>query len=186
MATQNVSSLRSHWWIWLIQGLLLTLVGWLLLTNVAGTSVTLVEILGFYWIISGVIEIVLALLNKTNGKSRGWELASGIIGSVAGLIVVNNPIAITVFLGSFLVYLIAFAFIFSGVVRIFLGSARTGKNTWHWGSFVVGIVYLIVGLMLVGGPIIAEMAAVIMVLGVCVIFAGIMTIIASFMVKGLK
>ncbi len=186
MASSKSSSVNSFWWVWLIQGLVLTLLGWLLLTNVAATTLTLVEILGFYWIISGVIEIVLALFNKTNGKSRGWEFASGIIGAVAGLIVLNNPVAITVFLGSFFVYIIAFAFLFSGIVRIFLGSARTGKASWHWGSFIVGILYLIVGLMLLGGPIIAELSAVIMVMGLCVLFSGLLTIIASLMVKGSK
>lgn len=149
------------------------------------TTLSLVTVLGLYWLIAGAIDVVMAVLNKTGEKSRGWELAGGILGIIAGLIILNNPVVATVFSVAFLVYFIAFAFLFSGAVHIFLGSNKdsSGKYKWTWGSLALGILYVILGLMLLGGPMIADAASMIWAFGFLGIVGGIMAIVGAFAMK---
>ncbi len=182
MAENKVESGNPYWWLGIIQGVLLIFIGWYLLTTPALTTLALVTLLGLYWLIAGSVDVILAIFNKTGEKSRGWELASGVIGIIAGLVIINNPVVSTVFTVTFLVYFVAFAFIFSGFTHIFLGK----DHKWTWGGLILGIFYVILGLMLLGGPMIADAAALIWVLAFVAMIGGISAIIASFALKDSK
>ena len=46
------------WWLVLIEGILLIIIGIFLLTNPASTFVTIIWVLGIYWLISGIFNII--------------------------------------------------------------------------------------------------------------------------------
>lgn len=169
--------MKSFWLLATLQGLVLIMLGCFLLVNPETTLVSLVEILGFYWLIGGVIELVLAIFGKvaasTNTKKkRSLELAAGIVGVAAGLVVLNNPATIATLTGGLLVYLIAFAFLFSGAIKLL----HSHKN---WSTAGLGLLYLVIGMLLLLGPLVAEITAVVMIVGAMAAVGGMLTVALS-------
>ena len=77
------------WWITLIQGICLIIIGVLLFTNTAATAVILAQILAIYWLIAGIMQIVGLFIDRS---AWGLKLLGGIIGIWAGLYIISNPI----------------------------------------------------------------------------------------------
>ena len=60
------------------------------LRHVLITLLALALLLGIFWIISGAVELFNALSNREM-RGRGWAIASGILGILAGIIVLVYP-----------------------------------------------------------------------------------------------
>ncbi len=71
-------------------GVLSLIVGLYALRHVLITLLALALLLGIFWIISGAVELFNALSNREM-HSRGWAIASGILGILAGIVVLVYP-----------------------------------------------------------------------------------------------
>ena len=100
----------------------------------------------------------------------------------------NNPVLTGVFTPVFLMYFIAFAFIINGIIHMTIGNdARAeGHHEWSWGSFFVGLFYLIFGFLLLSSPVIVSTATLILVAGILAIIGGIGMVILSFQIRSLE
>lgn len=89
----------------IILGVLLAGVGVFALTNTAGTLAVLGILIGISWIIDGVATLV----ESSNKASRGFAIASGIVGIIAGGVLLFVPISgvamLTIIGGLFLIVL---------------------------------------------------------------------------------
>lgn len=70
-------------------GVLAILVGILILRHPFQTLGVLALLLGLYWTVSGVIEIVHGIGGQT--AHRGWVITAGVIGLIAGILVLVYP-----------------------------------------------------------------------------------------------
>src|SRR5271166_5632056 len=65
MSTMALGSLNPHpsqiWWVFLLKGLAGIILGFMLLTEPAATLVALTTLLGFYWLVLGVLSLVQVL-----------------------------------------------------------------------------------------------------------------------------
>jgi uncharacterized membrane protein HdeD (DUF308 family) len=183
-ATTTLEESRSVWWMFMVEGILAILFGWLLLARPAATIFVLVQVMALYWLIVGIIDIIMAIFDK-NADSRGWKLLGGIIGLVAGLIILNNALLSGIIFPIALVYLISFAFLANGIIKILIGNIKKDKHAYErsWGSFFVGVFYIAFGLFFLGMPMIASVATIALTGGMLAIAGGIAMIIASFQIK---
>jgi uncharacterized membrane protein HdeD (DUF308 family) len=175
-ARNALRRLSTHWWVFLIQGIAAIILGLLLLTNPAATAVSLVVVLGAYWLVSGVMDFVRLF---TDSGQWGWHLLLGVTGVVAGILVLQNPLISTVATGTFLVSLLAIGSLVMGVLGIIRGIKEDG-----WGSITIGVVNLLVGLWLLFNPLRAIIALPVM-LGVFALIGGVITTINAFRLKNL-
>jgi uncharacterized membrane protein HdeD (DUF308 family) len=76
----------------LVLGLFSMIVGVLALQNIVQTVAVLVLLLGAYWIVHGIIEAVVAIADRT-APHRGLQILVGLIGIVAGIVVLSYPIS---------------------------------------------------------------------------------------------
>ena len=76
----------------LVLGLFSMIVGVLALQNIVQTVAVLVLLLGAYWIVHGIIEAVVAIADRT-APHRGLQIIVGLIGIVAGIVVLSYPIS---------------------------------------------------------------------------------------------
>lgn len=174
----------SMWWLMLLNGIFLTIIGWWLLSQPVTTTIVLVQFLGLYWVIAGIIDIVEAIFDK-QAESRGWKAFGGVFGIIAGMIVLNNMLFAAILTPTILLYFVAFAFIINGIIRIFLGKMTdTNVRKRSWGSFFVGLFYTIFGFVLLGMPRFAGIATVVYTAGLLGIFGGVMMMVTSFQIKG--
>lgn len=71
-------------------GVLSLIIGLYALRHVLITVLALVLLLGIFWIVSGTVELFTALSHREM-EGRGWAIASGILGILAGIVVLVYP-----------------------------------------------------------------------------------------------
>ena len=91
------------WWLILIEGILLIILGIFFFTSPYETLVTAVWVLGIWWIIRGIFELVSLIWDRS---MWGWKIFAGILGVVAGWILFQQPIGGTLVLSSTMVLLL--------------------------------------------------------------------------------
>ncbi|HEX7994185.1 MAG TPA: DUF308 domain-containing protein [Streptosporangiaceae bacterium] len=108
-------------------GVLSLIVGLYAVRHVLVTLFALVVLLGIFWIISGVIELFMALSHREMSQ-RGWNSIMGVISIIAGIVVLAYPdISLLVLAVLLSIWLIIFGVMeISSAVRIrSLGGAAT-------------------------------------------------------------
>ena len=162
------------WWIVLLQGILLVVVGILLFTNTGATAVVLAQILAIYWLIAGVLELVSIFIDRS---AWGLKLLGGIIGIWAGLFIINNPIGGTLAFGFAVVIILGIQALLLGITNIIQAFRGAG-----WGIGLLGVINVIFGIILLCNSMIA-VATLPWVLGGFAIVGGIASIVFAFRLK---
>jgi len=72
-ATMTKEESVFPWWVVLIEGIAAIIIGILLLANPRATTVVLIQFLGIYWFIIGIIDIVRIFIDSS---MWGWKLFS--------------------------------------------------------------------------------------------------------------
>jgi uncharacterized membrane protein HdeD (DUF308 family) len=167
--------LSSTWWIALLEGIAALIVGILLITDTTSTLVTLTIFLGVWWLIGGILDLVKMFIDHTNW---GWRLASGILGILAGLIIVRHPLWAAFLLPATVVWglgLLGIAIGIINIIRVFQGGG--------WSSGIMGVLSLILGVLVLAGNILATAGLIIGIAAGCAIVAGIVAIIMAFRLR---
>ena len=162
------------WWLVLLQGIAAIIIGVLLLTNTAGTVAFLVLVLGFYWLISGIFSIISIFIDKSQW---GWKLFMGILGIIAGIIVIQHPLVSTIVIPTLTAIVVGVLGITMGIIGLIQAFQGGG-----WGVGILGVLSIIFGILIIANPMISAVALVI-VLGIFGIVGGILAIIAAFQMK---
>lgn len=142
----KVDVVFAPWWAILIDGIVAIILGVLLVTRPLSTVIALVFLLGWYWLISGVLGIITAFKDDTN---RIWKAIFGIIGIIAGLAVILNPIVSGILVPTTMILIVGSLGIIMGAIGLIHGIK--GDR----GAAVIGLLSIILGLLLVGSPLIA-------------------------------
>jgi uncharacterized membrane protein HdeD (DUF308 family) len=74
---------------WVILGLLSIAVGILCLRNLFVTIAALTLVLGIVWVLQGITEFFAGVMGST--PNRGWTIFMGIVGFIAGIVVLVYP-----------------------------------------------------------------------------------------------
>jgi len=120
------------WWIILVEGIFALIFGLFLVTAPGATSVFLVTVLGFYFLIRGIFSIIEIFIPNI-GIHWGWLLFLGILGILVGMVVLRNSLYATVFIGSLvIIFLAVYALIMGilGLISAFMGAG--------WGAGILG------------------------------------------------
>lgn len=162
------------WWLVLLEGIFAILIGALLLTNTGMTTVVLVQVLGIYWLISGIFSIVSIFLDKT---MWGWKLFIGLLGIVAGFVVLDHPLWSPFVVGSILIIILGIQGLIVGIVRIIQAFQGAG-----WGAGILGAISIIFGIILLSNIFIATLALP-TIIGIFALIGGIVAIIMALRLR---
>ncbi len=162
------------WWVPLLQGIAAIFIGIFLLTNPAATAAFLIQVLGWYWLITGIISIVMIFVDSSGW---GWKLFAGILGIIAGFYIVNHPLISTLMVPTVLIIVLAIQGIIIGIINLIQAFQGAG-----WGAGILGAISIFFGIVLLGSPYIAA-AALPWVLGIFGIVGGIFAVIAAFRMR---
>lgn len=165
----------THWWVFLLEGIAAILVGFLLLTEPASTVVAITIFLGFYWLFVGVLELVRMFVDRS--VPWFWSLLIGILGIVAGILVLNHPLFAAIILPATLVLYLGVLGVIIGIFGIIGGFTGGGM-----GSFIFGVLNLLIGILLLASPVMATLA-VPFVFGILLLIEGVALIIWAFRVR---
>lgn len=142
--------LASPWWVVLLEGIFAIIVGLFLLYSPAITTVFLIQVLGIFWLAGGILSVLGAFVFSGN---RMWKLLAGILSIIAGIVILTYPIySPFVVLTLFVIFIGVWAII-SGAVKLVSGLKGEG-----WGTGILGIVTIILGLLLLGNTLLGALA----------------------------
>ena len=185
MTTESLTSANAvwvevkppPWWLVLIEAILLVVIGIFLLVNPYQTFVSLIWVLGIYWFVRGIFQLVSLFWDR---RMWGWKIFAGILGLIAGWIVIQNPVTSAVVLGQFTVWMLAFIALFFGISD--LVSAFKGAG---WVKAVLGVISIILAVLLMTNSM-AATASLPWVIGVLAILAGLLLIFGAFRLRSLE
>ena len=109
--------------------------------------------LGLFWMFDGVLNIVRSLTGNT-GQSRIWLFLAGLIGVFAGALLLMHPTLAGMISLNLMVSLFAVSMLINGLILIFFGrySKDSGQRSRSWGSFFIGLLYVLGGVLLMMNP----------------------------------
>ncbi len=174
--------IRKTWWIMLIQGIAALILGILLFTNPLSTLFTIVIFLGVFWVVGGIFDIIGAFARRKSDKGWLWELIAGVIGIVAGLFLLGNPVASVVLLPATVAIIIGVMAIISGIFNI-IWAIRV-RNEIQGEAWIIlwGVISIILGIWILSAPLGAAVSLVVVAAALAVI-GGIAMIIMSFRLR---
>ncbi|MBV9356419.1 MAG: DUF308 domain-containing protein [Chloroflexi bacterium] len=179
MATAEVAAPTdtppTMWWLPLLEGIALIIIGILLFTDTEQTIFTLVLFLGIWWFISGIFDLISLFVDRTHW---GWKLFSGILGIIAGLVVIRHPMWAALLVPATLVWILGIFGIVIGVVALFRAFQGAG-----WGVGILGIVSIVLGIILFGADVGIAAITIIYVGAIWAIIGGVAAIIFAFRLR---
>lgn len=175
-----VNSLRAHWKFFLIEGIVLLILGTIAVGVPPVATVAVELFIGWLILLSGVLGLVMTF--QTRGSPGfGWSLLSALLGIVVGVVLLIWPLSgvlsLTVMLTAFLTL--------EGVASIMYALAHRRESSSRWELMLVsGIVDLILaGLILAGLPGTAAWA-IGLIVGINLLFGGVALIAMALQARG--
>jgi uncharacterized membrane protein HdeD (DUF308 family) len=175
VTTANQDRFVLPWWVVLLEGIAIVVIGILLLVSPGMTTLVLVQLLGLYWLIAGIFQIAAIFVDSSQW---GWKLFLGILGIVAGLIILRHPLWSALLVPGTIVFILGIWGIIIGIVKLIQSFQGGG-----WGIGILGILSIIIGVLLLGNVWIATFSLPI-VLGIFAIVGGVLALMAAFRLKG--
>jgi len=166
--------LAKKWWVLLLRGILLILAGLLAFVS----PVTWVIFVGVYMLFDGMSFLLAGFNDQPGGQSRWPLLIIGVLGLLAGVILLWNP----ALGGITLTYVIAAWAIVTGILTIISALRLREEIDNEWWLVLSGALAIIFGI-LVFQNVLAGILTIAWVFGVFAIVVGILSIALAFRVR---
>ena len=172
--------LADNWWLLLVQGVVSIIFGILALIWPGETLAVLVVLFGWFVLFIGAIAIVSAIAAATNHQQWGWRFAVGILGVLAGLIILRWPgiTAVTLLL------FVGFWAIVVGLTQIIGAIAHHDEVPSPWLLALEGAVAILFGIAMIVWPA-AGLLTLALLIGIFAIIYGIIACVIAFRVRSL-
>lgn len=168
----------SNWWVPLVMGIVSIVFGLLLLSHPAETAIWVAWLVGIYWLISGIVNLVMMFVDRTQW---GWKLVLGLLGIFAGMVVLDamstTPLLGAIGLATVYVFVLGIQGIAFGVIQLIQAFQGGG-----WGIGILGCISVIFGILLVFNPFPASLALP-WVFAIFAIAGGIAAVVMAFKLK---
>ncbi len=115
---------------------------WAPAKQAANTYLLLVTMLGVYWLIWGMMELVYMFVDHT---AWGWKLFMGIVSILAGASILMYPVAAAVILPRTFVLILGIWALMEGIMLLFLAFRGGGL-----GAGLLGVISIVLGIVLMG------------------------------------
>ena len=176
MTATTLETKQTPWWLILLGGILSIVLGILLLTIPVKTVLSLVFVLGFYWILTGIFTLVGMFIDHT---AWGWKLFSGLLSIIAGIVVLRYPLMSAVAIPKIIILFLGIQGLIVGITMLIMAFKGGG-----WGSGILGVLSIIFGVILIANwSNLASVAALVWVVAIFLIIGGIVELFQSFRQK---
>jgi uncharacterized membrane protein HdeD (DUF308 family) len=162
------STLREHATFFLVEGIVLVILGMLAIALPLFATLALTIIFGWIFLASGIMGLVMTFGSR-GAPGFWWSLFSALLATVAGLVLLFSPVSGAV---SLTLLLIAF-FVIEGIVSIMyaLEHRQQLSGRWEW-MLVSGVIDLVLAVMIFTGLPGSAAWALGLLVGINMIFGG--------------
>jgi uncharacterized membrane protein HdeD (DUF308 family) len=137
-------SLHAHWILYMIEGVLLVVLGIAAIAIPPLAMIGITILLGWVFLISGIVGLITTLWLR-EGPGFGWSLLSAILGIVVGLALFVMPVE-----GAFTItVLLVVFFVIEGAASILFAfeHRRSLSGKWEW-MLASGLIDLLLGALI--------------------------------------
>lgn len=166
--------LSKKWWVLALRGVLLIIIGLLAFVN----PLVWITFVGVYMLIDGAAMLFSGFGDQPTGQSRWPLIVIGILGIIAGIIVLVNP----ALGGITLTIVIAAWAIVTGILEIIAAIRLREEIDNEWWMIITGVLAIIFGI-LVFQNVLAGILTIAWVFGIFAVVAGILSIALAFRVR---
>ncbi len=170
------------WWIALLRGVLMILLGIYALLHPELTLIVFTKILGAFILIDGVFSILAAIAGWS--ESRVWSLARGILSILIGIFVYAHPAIVGAIAAATLIILMSVQIVTGGVMEIIAAIQKRKAIEGEGWLIFDGIILILLGFLLFLTPFFWGMVLV-RVFGVFAIIIGVIAIVLSLRIRSL-
>lgn len=162
------ASVTQHWRAFLVEGILLVILGFAAIVVPPLASIAVAIFLGWLFLISGVTGLFVTFSTKET-PGFWWSLLSAVLAIVAGFILLWRPVegtlSLTIVVGAY--------FLAEGVVTILYSLEHRKELTGRWGWVLLGgIADLIIAAIIIAGLPDSSLWAVGLLAGINLVFGG--------------
>lgn len=165
---------QPPWWSVLLEGIIAILIGIFLIYEPIETTILLIQILAIFWLAQGIVSVIEALIFT---KKWMWNLISGILSIIAGVVILMYPIISPFIVLNLLILLIGVLVLVNGAVRFTLALKGGGL-----GMGILGVLTIILGLLLLTNSLVGVLVLP-WVFGLFLIFGGIGAVIGGIKMR---
>jgi uncharacterized membrane protein HdeD (DUF308 family) len=140
------------WKLIMLQAVILLLAGVILLAYPETTLGVLFFIMGAYWLLDGILMTVKSIEIRKENSAWTLGLITGIIGMLAGLIVVLHPGFSSILTTSFFVWFLGLAALIYGIGGLVTGIRMKKRSKAGSVMIIAGIFSIIFGIILLASP----------------------------------
>lgn len=171
----NIRSRGYPWWVVFLQGALAFILGICFFVFTRGATLLLFELVGLYFVVTGVLALASVLSHKTSGS---WAVAAGVVGLIGGVVLMFAPFINAIRLTATLFIILALIGIVFGIMQFVAGI----RHSWNVSMIVTGVITIIfsVALFMVTPLLVVALPYV---LGLCGIFGGILLMVLAIQVR---
>ncbi len=177
-----IENTLKYWYLPLIPRFLYIILGIWTWTAPLETLLTLATVFSVTLILSAIIETIYTITNRKKLKNWGWQLISGILGFIVGILLVTRPEISSIVISMYLGFWLLFRFIMTISTAIDL--KEDGEKRWVW-VLITGIIGVIFSVLLLGNPIVIGLSMSIW-LGFALVLLGVLHLILGFWLRKIR
>jgi uncharacterized membrane protein HdeD (DUF308 family) len=168
MQTALLGSLRANWKLFLIEGVVLVVLGLAAVMLPLIATIAIAIIIGWVFLLSGVLGLV-ATFKMRGAPGFWWSLFSGILGVAAGIVLLIWPLSGAVSL----TFVLTIFLVLEGIVSIMYALEHKRELSGRWGMMLVsGVVDLVLAAMILAGLPGTAAWAIGLLVGINMVFGG--------------
>lgn len=168
LQTQMKAAVKANWKAFLIEGIVLVVLGMAAIAIPLLASIAVTIFLGWLFLISGVAGLYLTFTTR-DMPGFWWSLLSAALALAAGIILIVQPVAGTLTL----TLVVSAYFIAEGITTIMYALAHRRELSGRWGWLLMsGIVDLVVAALIIAGLPGSAAWAIGLLIGINLVFGG--------------
>ncbi|WP_024577835.1 MULTISPECIES: HdeD family acid-resistance protein [unclassified Afipia] len=168
LQTQMREAVKANWKAFLIEGIVLVILGMAAIAIPLLASIAVTIFLGWLFLISGAVGLYLTFTTR-DMPGFWWSLLSAALALAAGLILIVQPVAGTLTL----TLVVSAYFIAEGITTIMYALAHRKEFSGRWGWLLVsGLVDLVVAALIIAGLPGSAAWAIGLLVGINLVFGG--------------
>jgi len=170
------------WKLLMSRGITLIIAGLVLLLFPQATLTVLIIILGIFWLVDGILTTVKSIRGRKIIEAWGWGIFTGVLGIIAGLVVLSHPLTSTILTTSFLIWFLGISAVIYGISGLVTGIRLRKESKGEWSMILGGIISVIFGIILMVSPFVSALV-IIKTMGLVALIGGISVCIVAFRIK---
>lgn len=170
------------WWLTLFRGAVVLIFGIFATIWPTQTIIFLVRLLGVYFFVDGIFILFMSITNRKHDLRWQATLVRGIVGTVAGAVIIFVPSFTAATIGIVLMYILAVVSLYHGIMELLKAFTARKEIKDEWVLVLSGIFFIaLAGLLFVAPYKFGEV--IIRIIGIVALAAGIGFLIFGFITR---